>query len=60
MCVNSVNVYVLNKSTDSNAVNYLPSDNLERELVKDVYVLIQITILIVSVGNCSLTQMNSG
>ena len=49
MYVNSVNVYVLNKSTDSNAVNFLPSDNLERELVQDVFVLILITILIVSI-----------
>ena len=60
MCVNSVNVYVLNKSTDSNAVNFLPSDNLERELVQDVCVLILISILIVSIENRSLTQMNSG
>ena len=35
----------------------MTSDNLERELV---HVLILITILIVSIGNHILTQMNSG
>ena len=43
MYVNSVNVYVLNKRTDSNAV--------KRKKVQDVYVLILITILIVSIEN---------